>query len=85
MVAGQRPAAGERARGYLTLRRVHSPVAAIAWTEPIRAPAGHAHEAFTDDGRLEDPELRARYLEILDEVVSLAEQAEDAVRGAHSG
>jgi chromate reductase, NAD(P)H dehydrogenase (quinone) len=39
-------------------------------------PVGHAHEAFTEEGRLEDPELRQRYSEILDELISLAEQAE---------
>jgi chromate reductase len=38
-------------------------------------PVGHAHEAFTADGRLEDAGLRDRYAEILDELVSLAEQA----------
>jgi chromate reductase len=38
-------------------------------------PVGHAHEAFTDEGRLENPELRERYGEILDELVSLTEQA----------
>ena len=41
-------------------------------------PVGHADEAFTDDGRLVDLELRERYVEILDELVSLAEQADDA-------
>jgi chromate reductase, NAD(P)H dehydrogenase (quinone) len=41
-------------------------------------PVGHADEAFTDDGRLADLELRERYVEILDELVSLAEQTEDA-------
>ena len=35
---------------------------------------GHADEAFTDDGRLADAELRERYVEILDELISLAEQ-----------
>jgi chromate reductase len=35
---------------------------------------GHAGEAFTDDGRLTDVELRARYIEILDELIALAEQ-----------
>jgi chromate reductase, NAD(P)H dehydrogenase (quinone) len=39
-------------------------------------PVPHAHdEAFTADWRLEDSEVRARYTEILDELVSLAEQA----------
>jgi chromate reductase len=37
-------------------------------------PIGHAQDAFTDDGRLEDPELRERYEQILDQLVSLAEQ-----------
>ena len=37
-------------------------------------PIGHAHEAFTEDGRLEDPELRERYAELLAELVSEAEQ-----------
>jgi chromate reductase len=36
-------------------------------------PVGHADEAFTN-GRLEDVELRERYLEILDELIALAEQ-----------
>jgi chromate reductase len=36
-------------------------------------PIGHADEAF-DDGRLADIEHRERYLEILDELVALAEQ-----------
>jgi chromate reductase len=36
-------------------------------------PVGHAHEAF-NDGRLADIELRERYVEILDELVALAEQ-----------
>ncbi len=40
-------------------------------------PVGHADEAFTDDGRLVDPELRERYVEIIDELVTLAEQAEE--------
>ena len=39
-------------------------------------PVGHANQAFTDDGRLTDFELRNRYLEILDELVVLAEQIE---------
>jgi chromate reductase, NAD(P)H dehydrogenase (quinone) len=37
-------------------------------------PVGHAQEAFTDDGRLADVELRERYVEILDELIALAEQ-----------
>jgi chromate reductase, NAD(P)H dehydrogenase (quinone) len=39
-------------------------------------PVGHANQAFTDDGRLTDLELHNRYLEILDELVVLAEQIE---------
>jgi chromate reductase len=39
-------------------------------------PVGHAHEAF-DDGRLREIELRERYVEILDELVALAEQVGD--------
>jgi chromate reductase, NAD(P)H dehydrogenase (quinone) len=37
-------------------------------------PVPHAHEAFTEDGRLEDRELRERYAELLAELVSEAEQ-----------
>jgi chromate reductase len=37
-------------------------------------PVPHADEAFTEHGRLADPELRERYAEILDELVALAEQ-----------
>jgi chromate reductase len=37
-------------------------------------PVGHADEAFTDDGRLADVELRERYVEVLDELIALAEQ-----------
>ncbi len=40
-------------------------------------PVGHSDQAFTDDGRLADVELRERYLEILDELISLAEQTEE--------
>jgi len=40
-------------------------------------PVGHADQAFTDDGRLTDLELHNRYLEILDELVALAEQIEE--------
>ena len=39
-------------------------------------PVGHADQAFTDNGRLTDLELHNRYLEILDELVVLAEQIE---------
>lgn len=39
-------------------------------------PVGHADQAFTNDGRLNDMELHNRYLEILDELVALAEQTE---------
>ena len=38
-------------------------------------PVAHAHEAFTEEGRLREPELRERYAEILAELVSEAEQA----------
>ena len=37
-------------------------------------PIGHAQYAFTEDGRLEQPELRERYERILDQLVSLVEQ-----------
>jgi chromate reductase, NAD(P)H dehydrogenase (quinone) len=37
-------------------------------------PVGHAHEAFTEDGRLAETEQRERYEEILDELIALAEQ-----------
>jgi chromate reductase len=37
-------------------------------------PVPHAHRAFTDDGRLADPELRERYAETLDELVGLADR-----------
>jgi chromate reductase, NAD(P)H dehydrogenase (quinone) len=45
-------------------------------------PVGHAPEAFTDDGRLKDPELRDRYRQILDEVVSEAEELSQPARAA---
>jgi len=45
-------------------------------------PVGHAHEAFTPAGRLEDPELRERYAEILAEVISQAEQLAEPERVA---
>ena len=39
-------------------------------------PLPHAHEeAFGGDGRLADSEIRERYTEILNELVSLAERA----------
>ena len=41
-------------------------------------PIGHADQAFTDDGRLTDVELRERYVEILDELLALAEQTQEA-------
>ena len=41
-------------------------------------PVGHADQAFTDDGRLADVELRERYIEILDELLALAEQTEES-------
>jgi chromate reductase len=37
-------------------------------------PVGHADEAFTDDGRLNEVEMRERYVEILDELIDFAEQ-----------
>ncbi len=37
-------------------------------------PVPHADRAFTDDGRLADPELRERYAEILDELLALADR-----------
>jgi chromate reductase len=43
-------------------------------------PVGHAHEAFSDDGRLADVELRERYVEVLDELVALAEQVGEPTR-----
>ena len=42
-------------------------------------PVGHADHAF-DDGRLSDLEHRDRYVEILDELVTLAEQVGDGTR-----
>ena len=42
-------------------------------------PVGHAQDAFTEDGRLADTELRDRFTEILDELISLAEQADAPV------
>jgi chromate reductase len=45
-------------------------------------PVGHADQAFSDDGRLTDIELRDRYVEILDEMVALAEQVGDGVHGS---
>jgi chromate reductase, NAD(P)H dehydrogenase (quinone) len=41
-------------------------------------PVGHADEAFTEEGRLADPGLRDRYVEIIDELISLAEQTAEA-------
>ena len=41
-------------------------------------PVGHADQAFSEDGRLADVELRERYIEILDELIALAEQTEEA-------
>jgi chromate reductase len=45
-------------------------------------PVGHALEAFTEDGRLKDMELQKRYVEILDELVALAEQTGEPSRVA---
>ena len=39
-------------------------------------PVGHADEAFTDDGRLAHTDLRGRYVEVLDELIALAEQVD---------
>ncbi len=43
-------------------------------------PVGHADEAFTEDGRLADVELRERYVEILDELIALAEQTPEPMQ-----
>ena len=43
-------------------------------------PVGHVHEAFTDDARLADVELRDRYTAILDELVALAERVSEPER-----
>jgi chromate reductase, NAD(P)H dehydrogenase (quinone) len=45
-------------------------------------PVPHADQAFADDGRLADAELRDRYTEILDELVALAEQMSEPARAA---
>ena len=45
-------------------------------------PVGRADDAFTDDGWLNDQELRDRYAEILDEVVALAELSDESERVA---
>jgi chromate reductase, NAD(P)H dehydrogenase (quinone) len=45
-------------------------------------PVGHADEAFTDDGRLADEELRDRYRDILDQLASEAEQVAPTERVA---
>lgn len=45
-------------------------------------PVGHADDTFTEDGRLSEQELRDRYVEILDELVALAEQAAEPVQVA---
>ena len=45
-------------------------------------PVGHADEAFTDDGRLVDADLRDRYVEIIDELVALAEQTDEPTQVA---
>jgi chromate reductase len=41
-------------------------------------PVGHADQAFSEGGRLADVELRERYVEILDELIALAEQTDEA-------
>jgi chromate reductase len=43
-------------------------------------PVGHADEAFTEDGRLVDAELRDRLVEILDELIALAEQVDESTQ-----
>jgi chromate reductase, NAD(P)H dehydrogenase (quinone) len=43
-------------------------------------PVPHADEAFTEDARLADPELRERYAEILDELAALADQFSESSR-----
>jgi chromate reductase len=45
-------------------------------------PVGHADNAFTDDGRLADAELRERFVEMLDELIALAEQVGEPQRAA---
>ncbi len=45
-------------------------------------PVGHADEAFTDDGRLADAEVRERFVEMLDELIALAEQVGEPQRAA---
>jgi chromate reductase, NAD(P)H dehydrogenase (quinone) len=45
-------------------------------------PIGHADEAFTDKGRLADPESRDRYAEILDELIAMAEPLDEPIRVA---
>jgi chromate reductase len=45
-------------------------------------PVGHADEAFTEDGRLADTDLRDRYAEILDELIALAEQVGEPTQAA---
>ena len=45
-------------------------------------PVGHADEAFTDDGPLADAELRERFVEMLDELIALAEQVGEPQRAA---
>jgi chromate reductase len=46
-------------------------------------PVGHADEAFTD-GRLADIEQRERYVEVLDELIALAEQTGGIAHSAAS-
>ena len=46
------------------------------------APVGHADQAFTDDGRLAEAELRERFVEMLDELIALAEQVGEPQRAA---
>jgi chromate reductase, NAD(P)H dehydrogenase (quinone) len=62
------------------VRKVLGATGARAIDEEL--PIGHAQDAFTDDGRLKDPELRERYEQILDQLVSLAEQVAEPERVA---
>jgi chromate reductase len=45
-------------------------------------PVGYADEAFTEDGRLVDSDLRDRYAEIIDELIALAEQTSAPAKAA---
>ena len=56
------------------LRRILKAIGAVV--DPRELPVGRVHEAFTEDGRLRDPELAARLRAIVDDL--LCEQAERA-------